>query len=292
MRSQAIDQRLPDLDTDSRRVAELALSEDGEVDITTDLIAAPGNRVTGIIEFRQDGVVAGTAYAQAVAELCGGSTEWLVGDGEFVSAGTRIGSVRGDLAGILRAERPLLNILQRACGIATTTREYARAVAGTQCRILHTRKTAPGLRGLDIRAVLSGGGELHRVDLGQAVLIKDNHWSALQHEGTDLGAVCQAARARGLTDLYVEVETLAQVETASKAGATRLLVDNQSPRSFRELIEAARSISPAIEVEASGGISLDNVRDYALSGADFVSIGALTHSVAAADVALEVTEIG
>ena len=284
-------ERLPDLAADSRRVAELALSEDGDVDITTDLTGALGARATGAIEFRQDGVVAGTAYADAVVALCGCSTEWLATDGGIVSSGTRIGSIRGDLAGILRAERPLLNILQRACGIATAAREYARAVAGTGCRILHTRKTAPGLRGLDVRAVLSGGGDLHRVDLGHAVLIKDNHWSAIERGGTDLSAVCQAARSRGLTDIYVEVETLAQVKEAAKAGATRLLVDNQSPQSFRQFVETARNIMPDIEIEATGGITLENVRDYAVSGADFVSIGALTHSVTAADLALEVTEI-
>ena len=272
-------------------MAELALSEDGDVDITSELTVAQGARATGVIESRQDGVVAGAAYADAVVALCGGSTEWLVEDGESVSSGACIGSVRGDLAGILRAERPLLNILQRACGIATATREYARAVAGTKCRILHTRKTAPGLRGLDVRAVLSGGGELHRIDLGQSVMIKDNHWSAMEREGTDLSTVCQAARSRGVADIYVEVETLAQVKEALKAGATRLLVDNQSPQSFGQFVETARSIRADIEIEATGGITLENVREYAASGADFASIGALTHSVTAVDLALEIVEI-
>ncbi|MCH7904037.1 MAG: carboxylating nicotinate-nucleotide diphosphorylase [Armatimonadetes bacterium] len=291
MRRSVTDERLSDLAADSRRVAELALSEDGDVDITSELTVALETRATGVIEFRQEGVVAGTAYADAVVALCGGSTEWLVDDGASVSCGAHIGSVRGDLAGILRAERPLLNILQRACGIATATREYARAVAGTKCRILHTRKTAPGLRGLDVRAVLSGGGEPHRIDLEQAVMIKDNHWSAMEREGTDLSTVCQAARSRGVTDIYVEVETLAQVKEALKAGATRLLVDNQSPQSFGQFVDTARSIMPDVEIEATGGITLENVREYAVSGADFASIGALTHSVTSVDLALEVTEI-
>ncbi len=122
--------------------------------------------------------------------------------------------------------------------------------------------------------------------------MKDNHWSVLERDGTELGTVCQAARARGVTEICVEVETPAQVEVAAKAGATRLLVDNQSPRAFRCFAKVARSLVPVIEIEASGGITLDNVRDYALSGADFVSVGALTHSVKAADLVLEVTELG
>ncbi len=282
---------LPNLETDVTRVAALALVEDGEVDVTTEVTEAAGVLATGSVQYRAGGAVAGTRYAEAVAGLCGCSdVQWAVVDGAVVSPSTTIGWIRGDLAHILRAERPLLNILQRACGIATATRAFVDALADTGCSVLHTRKTAPGLRGLDVRAVLAGGGMLHRVDLRHQVLIKDNHWSVLARRRGALRAALDAARARGITELYVEVESLAQVEEACAAGATRLLVDNQSPKTFRRWADVARGLVPDIELEATGGITLDSVRDYALSGADFVSIGALTNSVLAADLALEVQQ--
>jgi nicotinate-nucleotide pyrophosphorylase (carboxylating) len=199
-----------------------------------------------------------------------------------------VGLVRGTLAHVLRAERPMLNLLQRASGIATATRAYVDAVAGTSCRILHTRKTAPGLRALDIAAVLAGGGAAHRADLGHAVMVKDNHWRAIARGGGTLAAALDDARRRGVTALYVEVESLDQLEQACAAGATRLLVDNQTPAAVAEWGRRARELRPGIEIEATGGITLENVRAYAEAGADFVSVGALTHSVRAADLAIEV----
>jgi nicotinate-nucleotide pyrophosphorylase (carboxylating) len=181
----------------------------------------------------------------------------------------------------------MLNLLQRACGIATTTRTYVEAVRGTRCRILHTRKTAPGLRALDVAAVLAGGGKRHRVDLAHEIMVKDNHWQALGSGGLE-PALAQA-RQRGVSALYVEVESIEQLELACRAGATRLLVDNQSPKTLGEWGRRARALTPDIEIEATGGITLGNVRAYAEAGADFVSIGALTHSVKAADVAIEIT---
>jgi nicotinate-nucleotide pyrophosphorylase (carboxylating) len=182
----------------------------------------------------------------------------------------------------------MLNLLQRASGIATTTRAFVDAIQGTRCRILHTRKTAPGLRSLDIAAVLAGGGRAHRADLSHAVMVKDNHWRALASEGTGLDQALAQARRRGLTALYVEVESVEQVALACSAGASRLVVDNQRPETVRAWGQLARERLPGIEIEATGGISLVNVRDYAEAGADFISIGALTHSVTAADIAVEV----
>jgi nicotinate-nucleotide pyrophosphorylase (carboxylating) len=196
--------------------------------------------------------------------------------------------LRGDMIRILRAERPLLNIVQRACGIATATRAYVEAVAGTSCRILHTRKTAPGLRLLDIAAVIAGGGTRHRADLSHELMVKDNHWQALNRAGGDLAVALQKARERGVTALHVEVESLDQVERACAAGATRLLVDNQPSGTVREWGRHARELAPGIEIEATGGITLEKVRAYAEAGADFVSVGALTHSVRAADLAIEI----
>ena len=270
------------------RIAAVALAEDGRLDLTSALTVSPGIRAGGVIEYRSGGVLSGIQYADAVAGLCGCRIEWTAGEGDTVHPGAAVGVARGELGDILRAERPLLNLLQRASGIATTTRAFVDSVQGTRCRILHTRKTAPGLRSLDIAAVLAGGGHAHRADLSHQVMIKDNHWRALAGDGAGLDQALAQARKRGVTALYVEVESVQQVELACSAGATRLVVDNQPPETVRTWGRLARERSPGIEVEATGGISLANVRAYAEAGADFVSIGALTHSVMAADIAIEV----
>jgi len=248
----------------------------------------PRVQAAGVIEHRNAGVLAGVPYADEVARSCGCKIEWAVREGDLVAGGTAVGVIRGELAEILRAERPLLNLLQRASGIATATRDYVDAVQGTGARILHTRKTAPGLRSLDLAAVLAGGGHMHRADLSHEVMVKDNHWQALARSGIGLEGALAEGRKRGVTALYVEVEALDQLELACSAGATRLLVDNQPPATVRAWAQLARERRPGIEIEATGGISLANVREYAEAGADFISIGALTHSVKAADIAIEV----
>jgi nicotinate-nucleotide pyrophosphorylase (carboxylating) len=243
------------------------------------------------VVFKSGGVLAGTPYADAVAITCGlDPIVWYEPSGSPLAPGAVAGVVQGDLAAILRAERPLLNLLQRAVGIATATRAYVDAVAGTRAQILHTRKTAPGLRLLDVTAVLAGGGAMHRLDLTTTLMVKDNHWQALQRSGRTLADAVSAAGSRGVSDCFVEVETPAQLEEACKAGATRLLIDNQTPATVAEWGQLARSKAADITIEATGGITLANVRSYAEAGADFISIGALTHSVEAADISLEVTE--
>lgn len=274
--------------TEQDRIAALALAEDGESDITSSVTVPPGLEAEGIVEYRSGGVLAGGAWADAVARACDCRIEWRSTDGRLVPAGSTVGIVRGPLVRILRAERPMLNLLQRASGIATATRAFVDAVAGTSCRILHTRKTAPGLRSLDVAAVLAGGGARHRADLAREVMVKDNHWQALRRAGRALSAALAEARARGVTSLQVEVESVEQLEEAVAAGATRLLVDNQEPDTLRRWADRARELRPEIEIEATGGITLENARAYAEAGADFVSTGALTHSVKAADLGLEV----
>jgi nicotinate-nucleotide pyrophosphorylase (carboxylating) len=276
---------------DAERIAAVALAEDGPTDITTVLTVPAGVAGEGRIEYRSGGVVAGAAYADAVARACECRIEWRAPEGRTVAAGTVAGVVHGPLGRILRAERPMLNLLQRASGIATATRAYVDAVAGTGCRILHTRKTAPGLRVLDVAAVLAGGGTRHRFDLAHEVMVKDNHWQALRREGNTLAAALADGRRRGVASLQVEVETEAQLEEACAAGATRLLVDNQPPATVRAWARRARELVPGIEIEATGGITLANVRQYAEAGVDFVSIGALTHSVVAADIGLEIAPL-
>jgi nicotinate-nucleotide pyrophosphorylase (carboxylating) len=279
---------LPRLSSDAERLAAIALTEDGESDLTSALTVPAQLRGEGHIEFRSGGVLAGTAYAEAVIRATGCTVTWRLEEGSQGTAGSLVGLVQGHLRDILRAERPLLNMLQRASGIATATRQFVSAVEGTGCRVLHTRKTPPGLRGLDVTAVIAGGGHAHRLDLRHEVMVKDNHWQALAHGGNSLARALGEARRRGVGALYVEVESREQLEIACAAGATRLLIDNQSPATLRSWVSIARQQSPGIEIEASGGITLENVRSYAEAGADFVSIGALTHSVQAADLALEV----
>ncbi|HEU5217574.1 MAG TPA: carboxylating nicotinate-nucleotide diphosphorylase [Gemmatimonadales bacterium] len=277
---------LPDLAADATRVARLVLAEDGPLDLTTAVALGPGRPGRATVEAREPTVVAGLRYADAVVLAAGCSARWDVGEGTAAQPGA-IGYLEGDLAAILRAERPLLNLLQRACGIAALTREFVEAIAGFDCRILHTRKTAPGLRLFDVAAVVAGGGGIHRLDLSHTVMIKDNHWRAIEGRGGSLGAVLAEARHRGALACQVEVETADQVRAACDAGADRILVDNQTPETVRAWGDLARSLHPAITVEATGGIELHNAREYASVGADYLSIGALTHSVRAADIALD-----
>ncbi|MHB1327913.1 MAG: carboxylating nicotinate-nucleotide diphosphorylase [Gemmatimonadales bacterium] len=278
-------ERLPDLSADAARLAAVALAEDGPVDLTTAVTVRGTPAGEAIIEARTATVVSGLAYAEQAAELAGCSVVWRVVEGQAVEPG-EIGRLTGDLAAILRAERTVLNLLQRASGIATATRRYVEAMGGSGCRVLHTRKTAPGLRLLDVAAVVAGGGTIHRIDLAHTVMVKDNHWRALERDGRRLADALVEARARGAVACQVEVETEAQLIEACEAGADRLMVDNQTPDVVRRWAGVARGLRPGIAIEATGGITIENVREYAQAGVDFISIGALTHSVRAADISL------
>ena len=278
-----------ELQADAHRLAREALAEDGPRDITSELTVPLNLTGKGIIEFRSVGIVAGLPYADAVTTECGlGRIRWDAREGDRRFSQAVIGAMEGNLRAILRAERPLLNLLQRASGIATLTRMYVDAVEGTGARILHTRKTAPGLRLFDVHAVLAGGGWAHRSNLAEEVMVKDNHWRSLEETGVPLVDVIRNGRAHGVTRFHVEVENAQQLEMVCEAGATRLLIDNQSPDIVRAWTLVARSLALAIEIEASGGIDLTNVRSYAEAGVDYISIGALTHSAKAADVGLKV----
>ncbi len=279
-------EELPDLTADAARLAQLVLAEDGPIDLTSAVALRSPRTARGTIECRASTVVAGLRYAEAVVVAAGCAVTWEVPEGAVAEAGV-VGRVLGELARILRAERPLLNLLQRASGIASTTREFVLAVKGLDCRILHTRKTAPGLRLFDAAAVLAGGGALHRLDLSHTVMIKDNHWQAVHEKGGSLRAVLAEARRRGALACQVEVESEEQLREACAADADRILVDNQTPATVRDWGTMARALRPGITVEATGGITLDNAREYAEAGADYLSIGALTHSIRAADLALE-----
>jgi nicotinate-nucleotide pyrophosphorylase (carboxylating) len=269
-------------------IIRLALEEDvGAGDRTTEWTVDATRRAFGTITAKADGVISGLDVAAAVFHQVDPSLQvgGPVDEGATVQAGDTVLEIRGPARGILTAERVALNLLQRLSGVATQTRRYVDAVAGTGATILDTRKTTPGLRALEKRAVRAGGGENHRFGLHDMVLIKENHIAA----AGGITAAVAAVRTRNREGLQVEVETttLDEVREALDAGVDRILLDNMTPERLREAVAlvSARP-APRPETEASGGVSLETVRAVAESGVDFVSVGALTHSAPALDLSL------
>jgi nicotinate-nucleotide pyrophosphorylase (carboxylating) len=265
------------------------LAEDiGPGDPTTDSIVPDDAIATAEIVARSDCVVSGLDVARRVFELLDPGVSWedRVAAGSPVAPGTVLARVRGRARSLLSGERVALNLLQRMCGIATATRRYVEAVSGTGCRILDTRKTAPGLRVFDRAAVRDGGGTNHRAGLYDMVLVKDNHRAIAGGVAPALAAVRRRA-PQGMK-IEVEIESEGDLQEAVSAGADALLIDNQPPETVRRWVEIARKGARPPSTEASGNISLATVGDYARTGVDSISVGALTHSVTAADVSLEV----
>ncbi|ACZ00012.1 carboxylating nicotinate-nucleotide diphosphorylase [Thermomonospora curvata] len=272
---------------DPREVQDLArraLAEDGEVDVTSEPIFSPEQTARGVFTARQDGVVAGIPVAAVVCDLLGLTTVPHVQDGERVGAGQALMTVSGSTRGLLRAERVALNLLTHLSGIATLTRRWVDAVAGTGVKIRDTRKTLPGLRALQKYAVRCGGGVNHRMGLHDAALIKDNHVAA----AGSVTKAFQAVRAM-YPSLHIQVEcdTLEQVAEALEAGARSILLDNMSTEQMRE---AVRLVAGRAELEASGGLTLDRARDAAATGVDYLAVGALTHSAPSFDIGLDFSE--
>jgi nicotinate-nucleotide pyrophosphorylase (carboxylating) len=266
-------------------LVEAALAEDlGPGDATSLALLSPGDRGVAVLEARAEIVVAGLEVAREVFAQRGVACELAVRDGELVQSKTPLAHVRGGSLGILEAERTALNFVQRLSGIATLTRRFCQEVRGTRAEIVDTRKTTPGFRTLEKYAVRCGGGRNHRIALYDGILIKDNHIAAV---GSVAAAVARA-RERGSRHLRVrvEVESLAQAREALDAGADALLVDNQPPAVIAAIVAEARGRA---RVEASGGVTLESVGAIARTGVDEISVGALTHSAPAADVALEWT---
>lgn len=267
-------------------LVERALAEDlGSGDVTSNACLPAALEVEAEIEARAALLVCGLEVAAAcfAAVDRGLRVTALRGDGSFVQAGTPLLRIVGRARSVFAGERIALNFLARLCGVASLTRRYVEAVAGTGVRILDTRKTLPGWRALDKYAVATGGGTNHRFGLFDAILIKDNHVAA----AGGVAAAVKAARAAAAPHLaiQVEVESLAQAEEAFAAGARLLLLDNRTPEELREF---ALRFGGQASLEASGGVDLANVRAFAESGVQRISIGALTHSAPAADLALEV----
>ncbi len=267
-----------------RDLIQRALAEDvGEGDVTSRAVVPEGSRASATVIAKADGVVAGLPVAEAVFEAVDGdlALEVRAIDGDGVSPGDELLAVRGDARAILAAERVALNLLGRLSGIATLTASYVAAVDGTGARILDTRKTTPGMRVLEKAAVVAGGGTSHRFGLYDAILVKENH--ARLAGGVGEAARLALANAGGAGFVEVEVESLEELDEALEAGVGRVLLDNMGPDELRTAVERAAGRTA---LEASGGITLDNVRAVAETGVDYISIGALTHSAAALDVSL------
>ncbi len=272
-----------------RQLIELALEEDlGRGDITTAAVVGDAGQVRGAIVARESLVVSGCEVVRAVFARVDSRVQVDIAhaDGSAVAPGTRVIELSGPAGPVLEAERTALNFMQRLSGIATLARRFADAVAGTDARVVDTRKTTPGYRVLEKAAVVHGGCHNHRFDLGSGVLIKDNHIVAC---GSVTAAVQRArARAPHPFRIEIEVDTVAQLEEAIAAGTDIVLLDNMSPAQVTDAAAIARAAGVLVEV--SGGITLDTVRAYAEAGADVISSGALTHSAPSVDLALDLEQ--
>ncbi len=271
-------------------IIDIALAEDlGAGDLTTDALIREAWSGRASFVAKAEGVLAGIEIAGRVFHRVDSGTrlEIFLKDSAVLTPGDVIGVVTGKLASILKAERTALNLLQHLSGIASATALYVAAVEGLSVKILDTRKTLPGLRALAKYAVWMGGGHNHRMHLGDGVLIKDNHLEALYEQGLSLNDIIAKARQHTPAHVKIEVEarTLDEARLAAEAGADIVLLDNMSPGLMQQAVEL---IDKRALVEASGGITLTNVRAVAESGVDFISIGALTHSVKALDISLEI----
>ena len=271
-------------------VVRAALDEDAPWgDLTSEVLIPADAVATAQLIAREPGVFSGGAVLEAAFRLTDPRIEVrnLADDGGVFDAGTVLAEVSGPARGILQAERIALNFVQRMSGIATLTSRYVAETAGTSARIIDTRKTTPGLRARERQAVRDGGGHNHRFSLSDAVMAKDNHLAVLSAGGRDLTEALRDVRRRlsHTTHLEVEVDRIDQIEPVLAAGVDTIMLDNFSPG---ELRDGVRIVAGRAIVEASGGVSLQTVREIAASGVDVISVGALTHSVRSLDLGLDV----
>jgi nicotinate-nucleotide pyrophosphorylase (carboxylating) len=289
------------MDWNSRRITailENALLEDRATrDATSYACIDPNQRAIGTVMAKQECILAGVGciarildvYAMldgAVVSHYEVTSHPEIFDGVRLHPRQQIAVIRHNARVMLSCERVILNLLQRLSGVATLTRNFVDAVAGTKARILDTRKTAPGLRMLDKYAVRCGGGQNHRLDLSDGVLIKNNH---IALAGSLKSTLERAHRnRRGTQPIEVEVRNLAELEEALGNGAEAILLDNMTPEDVRRAVERCSKAERRIPLECSGGINLENVRAYAETGVDFISVGALTHSAPAVDMSLRI----
>ncbi len=265
------------------------LEEDlGGGDLTTEATISPSQAAVGRFVAKAPLVLAGIEIALEVIRLLDSDlgAEARYRDGDFLQPGDEPAIVRGQARALLSGERVALNLLQRLSGIATLTRKYVEAIQGTKAKILDTRKTTPGLREFEKYAVAAGGGSNHRFNLNDAILIKENH---IHLAGGVRQAIARAQAARkNARFVEVEVTSLEELEEALPERPDVILLDNMTPECVEKAVAMARQRSAKVLLEASGGITLENVRQYAEAGVDWISVGALTHSSAAADLSLEI----
>ncbi len=289
------------MDFNSRRITailENALLEDRATrDATSYACIDPGQRAAGTILAKQDCILAGLGCVSRILDVYAALDGAVVShyevtshpeifDGVRLHRGQQIAVIRHNACVVLSCERVILNLLQRLSGVATLTRKFVDAVSGTKATILDTRKTSPGLRMLDKYAVRCGGGQNHRLDLSDGVLIKNNHIAL----AGGIKPVLERAHRnrRGTQPIEVEVRTLTELEEALTYGAEAILLDNMPVQEVREAVERCSHANRRIPLESSGGINLENVRTYAEAGVDFISVGALTHSAPAVDLSLRI----
>ncbi|MCX7973897.1 MAG: carboxylating nicotinate-nucleotide diphosphorylase [Candidatus Aminicenantes bacterium] len=270
------------------RIIKQALAEDMPAgDLTTETIIPPNLKTRAIIVAKESGVLAGIDFAGRVFELIDPSIQFLKlkEDGQAFKSGDILARIVGPAQAILKGERTALNFLQRLCGIATMTARFVSAVAGTKTRILDTRKTTPTLRWFEKYAVRQGGGKNHRLNLSEAVLIKDNHLKII---GSIKEAMARAKQALPPgTPIEVEVTSFKEAQEALEAGASCLLLDNMSLKEMKRVVNLVKGRIP---LEASGKINLRQVRQIASLGIDYISVGRLTHSYQSIDLSLEIEE--
>jgi nicotinate-nucleotide pyrophosphorylase (carboxylating) len=267
-----------------------ALAEDAPWgDVTSQYLIPEDASAVATLEAREAGVMAGSAVFAAAFKAVDSAVvvELQVEDGESFTAGQQLATVSGLARSVLTGERVALNFVQRMAGIATATSKYVSAVAGTQAKIVDTRKTTPGLRAFEKHSVVCGGGANHRYSLSDAVMAKDNHLAILTRGGKDLTTELKAVRAKlgHTTHIEVEVDRLDQIPAVLAAGVDTIMLDNFNLEDMRRGVEL---IAGKAVIEASGGVNLDTVRAIALTGVDVISVGALTHQIHSLDLGLDI----
>jgi nicotinate-nucleotide pyrophosphorylase (carboxylating) len=280
------------MNTDYNDIVEAALAEDTRWgDITTELLIPVNKQGAGIIRAKAKGVLAGTRIAETVFRKVDPQliVHFYLEDGASIADGDIIARIEGKVASIVKAERVALNFLQHLSGIASSTEQYNTAIKGLPAIIKDTRKTIPGMRIPEKNAVKSGGGQNHRMHLSDGILIKDTHLQILHNEGMSLKEIVEKARIKNSSGLKIEVEvkTPQEASEAVNAGADIVMLDNMSLEDMRTTVQ---SIKGRALIEASGGITLENVRAVAETGVDFISVGALTHSAKALDINLTIEQ--
>jgi nicotinate-nucleotide pyrophosphorylase (carboxylating) len=276
---------------DAETLIQLALAEDlgDRGDLTCQALISPEQRATVSVVARQPGVLAGEPVGRMVMQRLDSEIEWSPrkADGDALAPNDVIADVTGPLAQLLIGERTMLNFLTHLSGVATLTRKFVDAVAGTKAKILDTRKTLPGWRALEKYAVRCGGGANHRMGLYDGVLIKDNHLAAWTESNSLAAAIDAARRMWPDVPIEIEVDTLEQLAMSLAGSPSIVLLDNMSPALLSQAVELRNRQAPQVLLEASGGITLANVAEIARTGVERISIGALTHSAGALDLAFD-----